>query len=114
MKIKSMAKYVRVAPSKARPLARRLRGVPLAEALSLTRFSTLKAAAAISKVLKSAVADVTHNHKRAAEDFLVAEVIVEQGPTMKRFWARSRGMVRPVRRQTSHIHVVLDDGRQED
>ena len=113
MKIESVAKYVRLAPSKARPLARRLKGVPLAEALSLTRFSTLKAAAAISKVLKTAVADVTNNHKRPAEDFRVAEVIVEQGPYIKRFWPRSRGMVRPVRRQTSHIHVILDDGRQE-
>ncbi|MGI6086445.1 MAG: 50S ribosomal protein L22 [Kiritimatiellia bacterium] len=109
MRIESVAKYVRLAPSKARPFARRLKGVPLEDALSLTRFSTLKAASAIGKVLRTAVADVTNNHKRSAEDFRVVEVIVEQGPYMKRFWSRARGMVRPVRRRTSHIHVILDD-----
>ena len=114
MKIKSQAKYVRVAPSKAMPLARKLRGVSLTKALQVTRFSRLKAAAVISEVLKTAVADLNNNHKCAPDDFRVAEVIVEPGPAIKRYWSRSRGMVRPIRRRTSHISVVLDDGRKVD
>lgn len=112
MRIESVAKYVRVSPSKARPLARKLRGVSLEVALGTTMFSSHKAAAAIGKVLKAAMADVVNNHKRAVEDFHVAEVLVQQGPVIKRFWSRSRGMVRPVRKPMSHIYVVLDDGRK--
>ncbi|MFN2351103.1 MAG: 50S ribosomal protein L22 [Kiritimatiellia bacterium] len=113
MRVKAVSKYVRIAPSKARPLARLLRGVSLDEALKITRFSKLKSAGIIGKTLKSAIANVSHNAKTAPEDFRVAEVIVEQGPTMKRFWARSRGMVRPLRRTTSHIRVVLEDGKDQ-
>lgn len=114
MKIKSMAKYVRVSPTKARPFARRLRGVSLEEALGATRYAPQKVSAAIGKVLKAAMADAVNNHKRAVEDFRVAEVIVQRGPVIKRFWPRSRGMVRPVRKPMSHIQVVLDDGRGEE
>ena len=37
----------------------------------------------------------------------VPEVIIEQGPMMRRHWSRSRGMARPVTKRTSHIRVVL-------
>lgn len=109
MEIKSVARYVRLTPSKARPFARQMKGMSLNEALGVTRFSTKKAAVVIGKVLKTAVADLTHNHKRDAEDFWVEKIIIEEGPFIKRYWPRSRGMVRPIRRKTSHVHVVLND-----
>lgn len=107
MKVQALSKGVRIAPSKALPLSRLLKGLPVAKALAMTTFGHTKAAALIRKTLKSAVANVENNAKLSADDFRVESVFIEQGPVMKRFWARSRGMVRPVKKATSHIRVVL-------
>lgn len=107
MKIESISRFVRVSPSKVRPLARQLKGLTVTDALRATRFSHSKGALLISKTLKSAIADVENNAKRSAAEFRVERVLIEQGPVMKRYWARSRGMARPVLKRTSHIRVVL-------
>jgi large subunit ribosomal protein L22 len=107
MKVQALSKAVRISPSKAIPVARLLKGLPIERALTIMTFNRTKAAALIRKTLKSAVANVEHNAKLSAEDFRVESVRVELGPVMKRFWARSRGMVRPVKKATSHIRVIL-------
>ena len=107
MKVQALSKSVRIAPSKAIPVARLLKGLPIDRALALVTFSRTKAAALIRKTLKSAVANVEHNAKLSPEDFRVQSVQVELGPVMKRFWSRSRGMARPVHKATSHIRVIL-------
>ncbi len=107
MHVEASSRFVRVAPSKVRPVARLLKGLPVADALKATAFGQQKAAGLIGKVLKSAIASVEHTHKLEADAFWVDQVLVEQGPTLKRHWARSRGMARPVARRTSHIRVIL-------
>lgn len=107
MKIEATSRFARIAPIKARSLARLLKGLPVAEALRATAFSRKKAALLIGKVLRSAIANAENNAKQSAESFHVEQVIVEQGPMMRRHWARSRGMARPVTKRTSHIRVVL-------
>ncbi len=107
MKVEAVSRAVRIAPSKAIPVARKLKGLPIARALALTAFSRAKAAGLIRKTLQSAVANVEHNAKLSAEAFRVDSVRVEPGPAMKRYWSRSRGMARPVRKATSHIRVIL-------
>lgn len=109
MKVQAWSKAARISPTKAIPLARQLKGLPIAQALALVTFSRLKAAALIRKTLKSAVANVEHNAKQSADGFRVEAVRVDLGPVMKRFWARSRGMVRPVKKATSHIRVILSN-----
>ena len=107
MKITSVSKYVRISPSKVFSFARLLKGVPVAKALAMTKFSNTKAAALIDKTLKSAIANAENNQKLSAEDFRVENVIIERGPRSKRYWSRSRGMPRPIYKQTSHIRVSL-------
>ena len=38
----------------------------------------------------------------------VAEVYANQGPTLKRYWARSHGRADMIKKHTSHITIVLD------
>lgn len=109
MEIKAITKYVRVAPSKARDLARAMRGLPVAEALRIVQFSERKAAFHISKTLKSAIANAENNSKVSAEKLYVSKAVVEKGPMMRRFWPRSRGMVSPVLKRMSHIKITLTD-----
>lgn len=112
MKIKASARFAKIAPSKARPFARLLKGRTLEEALHSSEYSSQKGARLIGKVLKSMVANLAAG-KLNADDFRVENVIVEQGPTAKRFWPRSRGMARPVVKRTCHIRVVLTDNKED-
>jgi len=107
MKIEASSRFARIAPTKAQPLARLLTGLSVADALRATAFSRQKAAFLIGKVLKAAIANAENNAKQSAEDFRVERVIVEQGPVMRRHWSRSRGMVRPITKRTSHIRIIL-------
>ena len=109
MRITAVCKYVRISPSKAIPFARLLKGLPVADALKKTKFSNKKAAGLVEKTLKSAIANAENNANVSADDFHVENVVIERGPTVKRYWHRSRGMARPIKRRTSHIRVVLVD-----
>lgn len=108
MEVQSELKYARISPLKAQPLARRLKGLSVGEALNIVKATRCKSAALIEKTLKAAVADVENNHKRSAEEFRVKSVAIDAGPGLKRFWSRSRGMVRPVKKRTSHVKVILE------
>lgn len=104
-------RFVRLSASKAADLARALRGRPVGQALQLLSFSRRKGAALMLKTLKSAIANAKHHAKLSADQLYVREAAVEEGPRMKRFWPRSRGMVSPILRRMSHIRIVLTDER---
>ena len=50
-----------------------------------------------------------NNAGLAAEKLYVKEAVIEEGPVMKRWWPRARGMVSPIRKRTSHIRITLSD-----
>ena len=109
MEVIAKTKFARLSPSKARDLARRLKGLPVSEALNLTQFSNRKAAAMIGKTLKSAIANAEHNADLDADTLRVKSAVIDGGPKMRRYWPRARGMVRKIARPMCHITVVLTD-----
>jgi len=111
MDIVATSRYVRLSPKKARDFARELQGRPVPAALSLTQFSDRKAAVCLGKTLKSAIANAENNHKLSADDLVVKEAVVEDGPRLKRFMAVSRGSAHPIKRRMSHVRIVLSDGK---
>jgi large subunit ribosomal protein L22 len=110
MEIKAETRYARLAPRKARDLARSVQGLPVPVALQRVQFSERKAAALLLKTLKSAIANAENNAKLSADELRVKEAVFEEGPAMKRFWPRARGMVSRIRKRTSHVRVILTDG----
>jgi large subunit ribosomal protein L22 len=113
MEVRAETRYARLAPRKARDLTRAIQGLPVAEALKVTQFSERKAAALIGKTLKSAIANAENNAKVSADDLFVREAVIGEGPALKRYWPRARGMVSRIRRRTSHIRITLSDGKPE-
>jgi large subunit ribosomal protein L22 len=109
MEVKAVTKYVRMSPRKARDMARAIQGLPVGQALKIAQFSERKVAEQLEKTLRSAVANAENNAKLSADDLKVKQATIGEGPAMKRFWARSRGMVSRIRKRTSHITVVLTD-----
>lgn len=106
MEAKATAKYMRISPRKALLVARNVKGRPVEDALNVLRFTPNKAAAFIRKVLRSALA----NAEQAGADvdaLVVRMVIINEGPTLKRFMPRSQGRANTILKRTSHITVIL-------
>jgi len=97
-------------PGKARPIARKLRGMSVGEALRTAELCGRKAGGIIGKTLKSAIANAENNAKLAVDELRVKEAIVDEGPLFRRYWPRARGMARRIRRKTCHVKIVLTDG----
>jgi len=107
MEARAIARYVRISPRKARQVAPLVKGKNVEEALAILRHTRKRGAELVSKVLKSAIANAEHNLELNKDDLYVADVRIDEGPTMKRRRARMRGMPAPILRRTSHITVVV-------
>ena len=105
--MKAVAKFVRIAPRKARLVADEVRGKSVPEAVSILQFTNKRAAGIVGDVIKSAAANAEHNDDADVEALFVRDVRVDEGPTIKRFRARAMGRATMIRKRTSHISVTL-------
>jgi large subunit ribosomal protein L22 len=105
----AVLKYARLSPQKARLVADQIRGLPVARALELLEFSRKKAARPIRKALESAIANAEHNAGADVDELHVAAIMVDGGPTLKRFHARAKGRGTRILKRTSHITVIVSD-----
>jgi ribosomal protein L22 len=105
--VRASSRYVRVAPRKARLVADQVRGLHIDQARALLRFSPRGAAHDIGKLIESAASNAENNHDLVADEMRVAEITVDEGPTLKRFRPRALGRATPIHKRTSHIAVAL-------
>jgi large subunit ribosomal protein L22 len=109
MEVKSILKYARISPFKAREVTREIQGLPVSAALDLLTFTPKKAAFLIGKTLKSAIANAENNANLKPDGLVVKEATVGEGPTLKRIMARARGSASRIQKRTSHIRIILSD-----
>jgi ribosomal protein L22 len=105
--VRASSRYVRVAPRKARLIADQVRGLHIDQARALLQFSPRGAAHDIGKLIESAASNAENNHDLVADEMRVAEITVDEGPTLKRFRPRALGRATPIHKRTSHIAVAL-------
>ncbi len=109
MQVKSIHRFAKISAFKAREVTRAIQGMPATDALDLLRFTPKKAAALVSKTLRSAIANAENNNSLNPSDLVVVEAVVGEGPTLKRFQPKARGSAGPIRKRTSHIRIVVTD-----
>ena len=107
MEAKAIAKTVRIAPRKARLVADLIRGKKVGDAVVTLAYTTKAASPLITKVLNSAVANAVNNHNMEEENLYVKEIMINEGPTLKRFRPRAKGSASPILKRTSHIYIVV-------
>jgi large subunit ribosomal protein L22 len=107
MEAKAIAKTVRIAPRKARLVADLVRGKSVVEAITILANTNKAASPIIDKVIKSAAANAVNNHTMNEEKLFVKEILINEGPTLKRFRPRAKGSASPINKRTSHISVKL-------
>ena len=109
---KASARNVRMSARKARLVMDAVRGRDADEAVVLLQFVNKRAAPAIRKLIESAIANAEEYGNRngidiETDNLVIAEASVDEGPRMKRWRPRSRGMANPFTRFTCHMHVTL-------
>jgi ribosomal protein L22 len=105
--VRASSRYVRVAPRKARLVADQVRGLNIDQARALLQFSPRGAARDIGKLIESAAANAENNHELVADEMRVAEITVDEGPTLRRYRPRALGRATQINKRTSHIAVAL-------
>jgi large subunit ribosomal protein L22 len=68
-----------------------------------------KGARLIRKTVVSAASNALSRDKKLSEDMLyIKEILIDEGPRMKRVWFRGRGRADMLLKRMSHITVVVD------
>ena len=105
--VRASARYVRVAPRKARLVADQVRGLQIEKARALLQFSPRHAARDIRKLIDSAAANAENNFDLVSDEMTVAEITVDEGPTLRRYRPRALGRATTINKRTSHISLAL-------
>jgi len=122
MEARSIARYVRVSPRKADQVLRLIRGMQVERAQEVLSFTPRPIARQIGKVLKSAVANATvkevdeteakdKKKKLNVDELFVKMAVAGAGPILKRFLPRAHGRATRFWKRTSHITIVVSDGK---
>ncbi len=107
METKATARFVRIAPRKARQIIDLIRGKAVNDAQIVLKFIPRFSAAVVTKVLNSAIANAENNFQLKRDNLYITEAYVNQGPTMKRYMPRAQGRASLIHKRTSHITVVV-------
>jgi large subunit ribosomal protein L22 len=112
MESKAILRFVRVSARKARLVADMVRGKDVSEAIEHLSFADKKTAPIMRKLVESAVANAEQAARRANEDLdidqlYIKTVLVDAGPTLRRFRPRAQGRATKILKKTAHITVEL-------
>jgi large subunit ribosomal protein L22 len=116
MEATAKLRYLRIAPRKVRVVADLIRGQNVDRALSQLAYVEKRAAEPLAKLLRSAVANAEKAHEKAAagrsfdaDRLVVKSLMVDQGPSLRRFMPRAMGRAFKVLKKTSHISLTVAD-----
>lgn len=109
MEARAIAKYVRISPLKVNFICNEIRGKQVDEALAILKFTPKRGATVLEKVLNSAIANAENNFNLDRDNLFVSEAYANEGPRMKRFRPKAKGMAYPIIKRSSHIGVLVKE-----
>lgn len=114
MEARAVEKFIRISPRKLRYIADIVRNKSVEEAVDILTFTPKKAAVIVKKAVESAAANAAENHDMDEDGLVVKKIYVNEGPVLRRFRPRARGRATRIRKRTSHLTVVVSDGKEEE
>ena len=105
--MKAYAHSLRIAPKKANLIAKLVRGMNVPDAMESLRKTHKKGARMVELLLRSAIANASHNDKQDAQMMVIKSIVVNQGTAYRRGMPMARGRTRPFRKFLSHITLEL-------
>lgn len=107
MEAKAQLRQLRMSPKKIRLVVDIIRGLDVSVCRDQLRFINKSAVAPVKKLLESAVANAKNNFGLKENNLFVKEIMVDEGPKLKRFMPRAFGRAASILRRSSHIKIVL-------
>jgi ribosomal protein L22, bacterial type len=117
LEARAVQRHLRKAPRKLRLVANAIRGKNVDRALAELDFMKQDASVYISKVVKSAAANIRDkfDEERLDNDMLyVKEIFVDEGVTLKRIQPAPMGRAHRINKRSSHITVVVAKREETD
>ncbi len=114
LQVRAVSKYIMGSPVKMRRVVNSVRGMRAQEALEILSLLPQRAASPVYKTLKSAVANAGENFALDADDMVIAEIKIDEGPRLRRARYGARGRFKPMQKRMSHITVVLEEEYEEE
>ncbi|MBX4209702.1 MAG: 50S ribosomal protein L22 [Mollicutes bacterium PWAP] len=99
----------RVSPRKARLVADLFRNASVIDAIPILKNTPNKSSTLFLKLLNSAVANAVNNNGMDADKLFVSKILVNEGPTLKRFQPRSQGRANRILKRTSHLIIEVSE-----
>lgn len=109
MQVSAKLKNLRVSPRKTRLVAGLVRGKDIDTARNQLQFSKKKTSENILCLLNSAVANAKNNFNLEENNLFVSSIVVEEGPTLKRWTPRAMGRASAIHKRTCSVIIVLDE-----
>lgn len=107
MQVRAKANFLRVSPRKIRLVIDVIRGWDVSRALVQLDFINKAAAKPVKVLLESAVANAIHNFKLEKDNLYIAQVIANEGPTLKRWTPKAFGRATTIRKRSTHLWLTL-------
>lgn len=109
MKVKAKLNNLRVSPRKVRDSADLIRGCNASDALYKLENTVRRSNESLVKLINSAVANAENNFGLNKDSLYISEIIVNEGPTLKRWMPRAYGRATQILKRTSKVEVVLEE-----
>ncbi|WP_062200754.1 50S ribosomal protein L22 [Demequina salsinemoris] len=112
MEAKAQTRYLRVTAQKARRVVNLVRGQNAVEAAASLKFQPQAVSVDVRKLIESAIANARVKADQAGERFdenelVIKEIMVDEGPTMKRIQPRAQGRAGRILKRSCHITVTV-------
>jgi len=114
LEAKAVEKYIKISSLKVKYVIDIIKNKPVEQAVGILSLTPKRAAGFLLKAIQSAAANAVENFKEykvSEDDLFIKEIFVTEGPTLKRFKPRARGRADRVLKRTSHITVIVSDGK---
>lgn len=105
--VSAKLKYMHMSSRKVRLAANVIKGMQVNDAEAQLLVTAGRSRDSILRLLRSAIANATHNLKLDPTTLFIKEIRVDGGPMTKKWTPRARGSASKIEKKTSHITIVL-------
>jgi len=106
-----------MSPKKVRLVIDVVRKMPVLAALDQLRFMNKLAAAAVAKLIKSAIANAVNTYSLDSDNLFISEIRCDEGVKLKRWMPKAHGRATEIKKRGCHIYIVLaeikESGKKE-
>ena len=109
MAVKAVGKNIGISSKKMRRVLTVVRGRKVDAALNLLSFLVTPAAREVAKVVKSAANNAENNSMMSQRDLKIVSIYADEGSSLRRFRARSRGRASRIIKRSCHVTVLVEE-----